>query len=110
MIDWAQVSQLRDEIGDEGFAEIAAAFLAEIEEILDDLHSGRIAAERMEGTFHVLKGSALNLGLSDFAGICAQAEISARTGQPMPDPDWLVGVFRVGQDAFLKEMGARFFV
>ena len=108
MIDWAQVSQLRDEIGDEGFAEVADAFLTEVEDILEDLRGGRIAPGRMEDVYHSLKGSALNLGLTDFAGICAEAEIAGRTGAALPDPDWLTGVFRAEKARFLSEAGADF--
>ena len=34
MIDWERVAELKDEVGDDDFAEIADLFLAEVEEQL----------------------------------------------------------------------------
>ena len=78
MIDWARVDALRSEVGDEDFAEIASLFLSELEDtvaLLKDLTGDTALSE----AFHGLKGSALNLGFADLAGLCAAAEKS-------PDP------------------------
>lgn len=79
MIDWARVNTLRDEIGEEDFIEVAAMFLEEADEIVASLMDAPAESE-LEGQFHALKGSALNLGLSDFAEICRAQEKFAATG------------------------------
>jgi histidine phosphotransfer protein HptB len=79
MIDWKRVEELRDEIGADGFAEVAAMFLDEAEGAVKALISGLPDSE-VEGQLHFLKGSALNLGLSDLAAICQEGERKAAAG------------------------------
>ena len=73
MIDWARVNELRDEVGEEDFAEIAGLFMAELSETIDDLALMTDPAALRDG-YHGLKGSALNLGFSELATLCAAAE------------------------------------
>ena len=73
MIDWDRVTELREEIGEEDFAEIAAVFLAELEETVDALAGIADDAARRDG-YHGLKGAALNLGFETVAALCAAAE------------------------------------
>ncbi|WP_322867234.1 hypothetical protein U5922_014250 [Aquicoccus sp. G2-2] len=40
MIDWRKVTELRDEIGEEDFAEVVDLFLAEIDEAIGQLCRG----------------------------------------------------------------------
>ena len=80
MIDWKRVEELRTEIGLDGFAEVAEMFLEEAEATVQALESGP-APEDLEGQLHFLKGSALNLGLSDLAAICQEGERKAAAGQ-----------------------------
>ncbi|MCB1361008.1 MAG: Hpt domain-containing protein [Rhodobacter sp.] len=79
MIDWAQVDELRDDMGD-AFADIVAVFLEEVTEglaQLDDCNDdGALAAG-----LHFLKGAALNLGFRDFATLCAEGEHQANAGR-----------------------------
>jgi histidine phosphotransfer protein HptB len=78
MIDWQQVNELREDMGD-GFDEIVEVFLHEVEDALNRLApsmgNGALAAD-----LHFLKGAALNLGFRDFAGICADGEDRAVQG------------------------------
>jgi len=81
VIDWDRVNELRDEVGAEAFDEILAVFLDEM-----DAAVGRLAehppadAEGLRAELHFLKGSGLNLGLSDFAALCAAGEDHAAAG------------------------------
>jgi histidine phosphotransfer protein HptB len=79
MIDWKRVAELREEIGEDGFGEVADMFLEEADQAVNALTAG-VAADEVEGQLHFLKGSALNLGLSDLAAICQEGERKAATG------------------------------
>ncbi|MBA3911719.1 MAG: histidine kinase [Rhodobacter sp.] len=79
MIDWKRVEELRGEIGDDGFAEVADMFLEEAEQAVQTLVAG-LPADEVEGQLHFLKGSALNLGLADLAAICQDGERKAAAG------------------------------
>lgn len=80
MIDWKRVEELREEIGADGFVEVADMFLDEAEGAVRALVGGLPTGE-IEGQLHFLKGSALNLGLSELAAICQEGERKAATGQ-----------------------------
>lgn len=73
MIDWSRIEDLRSEVGDEDFAEIATLFLSEIEGAVEDLPAIADAAARSDA-LHGMKGSALNLGFRDLAALCAKGE------------------------------------
>lgn len=80
MIDWNRVRELRDEIGEDEFAEVVEIFLEEVEaeiEVLQNQHDHH----NLEAQLHFLKGSALNLGFTDFSTLCQRGEVSARQGQ-----------------------------
>lgn len=79
MIDWNRVEELRAEIGSDGFAEVAEMFLDEADQAVRALIAG-LPADEVEGQVHFLKGSALNLGFADLAGICQDAERKAAAG------------------------------
>lgn len=79
MIDWKRVEELRDEIGSDGFAEVVDMFLDEAEGAVRALIS-RLPESEVEGQLHFLKGSALNLGLSELAAICQEGERMAAVG------------------------------
>lgn len=71
MISAARVAELRDEVGEDDFAEIVALFLSEAEAMLDAL---RAAAGEGEAAalLHALKGCALNLGFDALAELCRE--------------------------------------
>ena len=73
MIDWSRIDELRDEVGEEDFAEIAALFLSEIVEAAGELPAILEPGARSDA-LHGMKGSAMNLGFVDLAAICAKGE------------------------------------
>ncbi|MEL6952643.1 MAG: Hpt domain-containing protein [Pseudomonadota bacterium] len=77
MIDWERVAELQEEIGEEDFAEIGQVFVEEIQEKLAEITS---APDQNPADFHFLRGSAANLGLTDFAQACKEAELSCKSG------------------------------
>jgi HPt (histidine-containing phosphotransfer) domain-containing protein len=80
MIDWTRVNDLREEIGDDSFAEVVELFLDEVEEVVM-----RLAAAPYPGSYeqdlHFLKGSAWNLGFASFGALCQDGERQAARGQ-----------------------------
>jgi HPt (histidine-containing phosphotransfer) domain-containing protein len=80
MIDWHRVRELKDEIGEDDFAEVAELFVAEVEDVIDRL---RVHAEpaQLEADLHFLKSSALNLGFSRLAELCQAGERQAASGE-----------------------------
>ncbi len=79
MICWDRVNELREEIGDEGFAEVAEVFLEEVEEVISRLKISPVP-EKLEEDLHFLKGSALNLGFEALSQMCHQGELRAASG------------------------------
>ena len=79
MIDWTRVHELKDEIGEEDFGEVAEMFIAEVEEVIDRLKASPDPA-RFEEDLHFIKSSALNLGFSDLSALCQAGERQAATG------------------------------
>lgn len=73
MIDWSRIEELREEVGEEDFEEIAVLFLSEIQDAVQDLPGITDRQARSEA-FHGMKGSAMNLGFGDFAALCAKGE------------------------------------
>lgn len=79
MIDWKQVSALKEEVGAEDFDEVAALFIEEVEEVVERLR-GENDIESLESDMHFLKGCALSLGFTEFSGRCSSAETLAGAG------------------------------
>lgn len=79
MIDWKRVEELRAEIGSNGFVEVADMFLEEADQAVQRLTAG-LAPDAVGEQLHFLKGSALNLGLTDLALICQDGERKAAAG------------------------------
>lgn len=73
MIDWTRVDELRGEVGDADFGEIAALFLTELADLVETLEGIGDANARRDG-FHGLKGAALNLGFAEVAQAAAAGE------------------------------------
>ena len=74
MIDWDRVDELRHEVGEEDFEEVADMFFEEVEEVLATLGN----TDTLARDLHYLKGSALNLGFTQLATLCREGE----TDQP----------------------------
>lgn len=79
MIDWNRVHDLRDEIGDDEFAEVVELFLDEVEIEIAALR-GKVPLDTLESRLHFLKGSALNLGFAQFCDMCQAGETTASGG------------------------------
>lgn len=80
MINWNRINELRDEIGSEDFKEVAEMFLDEVREGITALTDANDMSAT-EAAYHNLKGSALNLGFSEFADLCQQGETAAAHGK-----------------------------
>jgi HPt (histidine-containing phosphotransfer) domain-containing protein len=76
MIDWSHIKTLREEVGPEDFDDVVEIFIEEVTETID-----RMRDEPQIGTLgedlHALKGSALNLGFTQFAELCQIGETLA---------------------------------
>ena len=81
MIDWARLSELRSEIGEDDFQEIVEMFLEDMEEGLARLGQADGAALCVD--LHYLKGCALNLGFKSVAVACDEKERLAKSGKPV---------------------------
>ncbi|MFN3210447.1 MAG: Hpt domain-containing protein [Roseovarius sp.] len=79
MIDWTRITLLRQEIGPADFEEVVEIFLEEVETELAALHANA-TPDTLEARLHFLKGSALNLGFTDFSELCRKGEITAARG------------------------------
>lgn len=73
LLDETRLRALREEVGDEGYDEVVALFLAESDEVVERLERQSPGA-RPEADLHFLKGIALNLGFDDLAALCRQGE------------------------------------
>ncbi|GAB4285228.1 MAG: Hpt domain-containing protein [Roseovarius sp.] len=78
MIDRDRLAELHEEIGEEDFLEVATLFIEETDAAVAAL--AEIPPEGLAAHLHALKGSALNLGFTTFARICAHAEEAAAGG------------------------------
>lgn len=104
MIDWKRVDELRSEIGADGFAEVADMFLEEADQAVRGLLAG-LPADEVEGQLHFLKGSALNLGLADLAGICQDGERKAAAGYgALVDVRRVATVYHASRALFLRRL------
>ncbi|MCB1357092.1 MAG: Hpt domain-containing protein [Maritimibacter sp.] len=101
MIDWNRVSELKDEIGEEDFSEVAEMFIAEVEEVIDRLKAAPVPA-RYEEDLHFIKSSALNLGFSELSALCQQGERQAAAGDAEGvDLAPVFASYAASKDAFL---------
>jgi HPt (histidine-containing phosphotransfer) domain-containing protein len=100
MIDWDRVTELRNEIGVEDFAEVVDLFLEEADEVAENI-SANLTPDAVESALHFLKGSALNLGFRDLAQLCQIGEKSAAGGDTAGiDLGKVVAVYERSKSAF----------
>lgn len=105
MIDWDRVNELRDEIGEEDFAEVAEIFLEEVDEAIAQLPSVT-GAPALADAFHFLKGSALNLGFQELSRLCHDAEKAAIDGSPdATHAAHVIGAYSASKTAFVASLG-----
>ncbi len=79
MIDWSRVKELKDEVGQEDFMEVAEMFLEEVDEVVERLQANP-NPDCLKDDMHFLKGSALNLGFAEMGVFCQKSEQAATTG------------------------------
>lgn len=99
MIDWNRIYELKNDILCEDFAEVFALFLEEVEGVLARLRDAP-DPHAFEEDFHFLKGSAVNVGFSEFADVCFAAERAAARGEALT-----IDVKQV-LDAYSRSLGA----
>lgn len=80
MINWDQVDQLRNEVGQDEFAEVVEIFLEEVEQVAERLARAADTASLGED-LHFLKGCALNLGFENLSTMCQAGERMAADGR-----------------------------
>ena len=106
MIDWGRVEELRAEIGDDDFHEVVAMFLEEADEVIVQI-SGPPDPSQLESRLHFLKGSALNLGLTELAGLCQDGERHAATGTATSvDLAAVVAIYRASRLQITQSLGS----
>jgi len=106
MIDWARVRELRDEIGADSFGEVVELFLEEVETEMAILRES-VAMIDLESHLHFLKGSALNLGFSEFSKKCQAGETAAANGAgDTVDVTDILASYDASKSAFLAEIEA----
>ena len=106
MIDWKRVAELQEEVGEEDFAEVAGLFLEEVAEGLAEFDPGA-GIKAVQAHLHNLKGSALNLGFSEFAALCATFEAPDRvTDFGAPEHAQLRQCFETSKAGFEAKFGS----
>ena len=101
MIDWTRVASLKAEIGDEDFDEIVPLFIEEVSEITERLRE-QLDLNTLEEDLHCLKGSAMNLGFSEFAELCNTGEsMSSKGNAAAVDVTAILASFERSKEAFL---------
>lgn len=80
MIDWARVKTLRDDVGVEDFDDVVEIFIEEVSEMVERLRDAP-QIETLGDDLHALKGSALNLGFTEFSALCQIGETLAAQGR-----------------------------
>ena len=76
MIDWDRIRELRAEVGEEDFAEVVEMFFEEIDGAFVRLF--RSGSDALAEDLHFIKGSALNIGLSEVSSMCRSVEAKLR--------------------------------
>ncbi len=103
MIDWDRLREIRADIGEEDFDDVALLFVAEISEHVDRLTVAPATASAAD--FHFLRGSAANLGFRGLASACAAAEDACRDGGA-PDLAGIQCIFRESLNLVVAEVPA----
>lgn len=107
MIQWSRVSELREDIGEDGFDEAIALFLVEVEDVIARLRTAPVTGAVQED-MHFLRGSALNLGFDAFARLCQRGEQMAAEGRaPEIGFSEMFAIFEASKTQFLKGLPVR---
>lgn len=81
MLDWTHINRLRQEVGEDSFAEIVDLFFAEVADTFAKVRANGATHTDM----HFLKGSAANLGFVAFSKTCQIAEHALLAGSETAD-------------------------
>ncbi len=95
---------MRNEIGADDFAEVVEIFLEEVEEEMTKL-DGDPDRDTLGAVLHFLKGSALNLGFSQFSDQCQNGEGCVRSDLPV-DIGGLKQCYVASKAEFLSALNA----
>jgi histidine phosphotransfer protein HptB len=101
MIDWTKLHDLRADIGEKDFSDLAHLFVTEMGERLALLAT--MPHKATVEDFHFLRGGAANLGLSAMVAACHAAETACRAGAT-PDISAVVDAFGVAVSAIQTEL------
>lgn len=106
LIDWKKVGELRSDVGPDDFDMVVELFLEEVEETISQLGA---ESRSVESDLHFLKGSALNLGFSQFSDLCQSGESAAAAGDAAcVDLDAVKTSFAASKEVFLNELPTQF--
>ncbi|MGH1576089.1 Hpt domain-containing protein [Planktotalea sp.] len=103
MINWARITELREEIGAEDFEEVVELFLSEVEERLETVSADK-SFEDFEEDMHFLKGSALNLGFEELARLCSDGESRAASKDAISDIASIFAAYEKSKQIFLSKL------
>ena len=102
MIDHDRIAELREEVGEDDLAEVLHLFCEEVEETLERLAKGVFGDLAEE--LHFIKGSALNIGMTEVGRLCQKAETALRADAGCkPDIAPIAGAFRIAKVAILSK-------
>ena len=104
MINWAQVAELRREVGAEDFEEVLGLFFEEVEEVTLRL-SKTVLLTQLGEDLHFLKGSALNLGFEVFSEACNEGETLCAAGSSNTvNVTEILDIYRTSKVSFLADL------
>jgi len=106
MIDWPQIDELRQEMGD-AFPDLARLFLAEVASVVDRLRAPT-TVPTLEADLHFLKGAALSFGFTELARQCGHGEALAATGRAdLVDLTMILDCYDQSRAMFVSGLPAR---
>jgi histidine phosphotransfer protein HptB len=105
LTDWQRVDDLASEIGADAMVEVVTMFLEETDEVMARLSTTTPTTE----DYHFLKGSALNLGLTDLATLCQLGEQETKAGLVNAATQAaVVALYPASKDDLIAGIAARF--
>jgi HPt (histidine-containing phosphotransfer) domain-containing protein len=106
MINWNKIKDLKNEIGEEDFEEVVELFLEEVDGAISKLRE-KPDRNSLEEDLHFLKGSALNLGFSEFSTLCQSGETRAASGDTKSiNVDEILATYEASRGAFVSGLSS----
>ncbi|MBV1863728.1 MAG: Hpt domain-containing protein [Rhodobacteraceae bacterium] len=105
MIDWVQIRQLEEDIGEEDFGDIVSLFLEEVDEVVAQLSENPPdTSDKLAPKLHFLKGSAYNLGFKAFGDYCSEGEKLSLEGKGEDvEIAKIITLYTDSKDAFFRQ-------